>query len=212
MGYELDHFFILLENPEKAAQLLESQGLKQSFSRVHPGQGTSNICFEFSNSKLELLWLRDADEANDGPGRDLRLCERATNHKASPFGLVLNKTDSATVQAPFAGWVYQADYLPPGKIFHIAENSANIVEPLCIYLPFMQPPVRTIQNGKLQAITQVHITVPADVISGALKSAAAADRLSIATGKQHLMEVTFDTHQSALIKDFRPELPLIIYG
>ena len=100
MGYELDHFFILVEHPEKAAQLLESQGLKRSFCREHPGQGTSNICFEFSNSKLELLWLSDTNEACNGAASELHFCERASSDDASPFGLILNKTDSMTTLAP----------------------------------------------------------------------------------------------------------------
>lgn len=211
MGYELDHFFILVEHPEKAAQLLESQGLKRGFSRAHPGQGTSNICFEFSNSKLELLWIRDAGEANNGVASELHFCERTSSDDASPFGLILNKTDLATTESPFNGWDYQADYLPLGKAFHIGENSADLSEPLCIYLPFMQPPVRVIHSGMFQSISQVQITVPVTSISQTLKQAAVADRLSVKSGDQHLIEVSFDNQQLALSRDFRPELPLIIH-
>lgn len=38
-----------------------------------------------------------------------------------------------------------------------------------------------------------------------------ADRLSLTYGDQHLMELTLDNNQQGLFKDFRPEIPLIIY-
>jgi len=38
-----------------------------------------------------------------------------------------------------------------------------------------------------------------------------ADRLSVKSGDQHLIEVSFDNQQLALSRDFRPELPLIIH-
>ena len=61
MNLELDHFFILVEPEAKVANLLVELGLEESYSRVHEGQGTTNRCFKFSNSMMELLWLRDEE-------------------------------------------------------------------------------------------------------------------------------------------------------
>ncbi len=55
MKLELDHFFILVEPEAKVAELLIELGLEESFSRVHPGQGTSNRCFNFSIMALQRV-------------------------------------------------------------------------------------------------------------------------------------------------------------
>ena len=210
MNLELDHVFILVEPGAKVADLLVSLGIEESFSRDHKGQGTSNRRFEFSNGMLEFLWVRDADEANNGPGRDLLFPERAENPNASPFGVILNRKDNASEGMPFTGWRYQPDYFKPPMAFHIGANSGNLSEPLCIYVPFMAPPIRRVEQGKFKSITNVHITVPVKSLSTVLDIALTADRLSIELGDQHLMTVTFDEHQYGLSKDFRPDMLLII--
>ena len=76
VNLELDHLFILTDKPKEAGDILVSMGLKESFSRNHEGQGTSNRRFEFSNGMLEILYVRDNEEANNGPARNLRFSER----------------------------------------------------------------------------------------------------------------------------------------
>jgi murein DD-endopeptidase MepM/ murein hydrolase activator NlpD len=173
----LDHFFILVEPEARVANLLVELGLEESFSREHPGQGTSNRCFSFPNSKLELLWLRDEEEANNGPAKDLQFPQRSTNKDASPFGLIFkraatvidNKKESSELAMPFNGWRYQPDYFPAPMSFHVGNNSENLIEPLCIYVPFMEPVERAvdlvIEKGKFKSISHVHIRVPADSLS-----------------------------------------------
>jgi len=59
MTLELDHFFVVVDPKGKVADLLVALGMEESFSRGHPGQGTSNRRFELSNSMFEFLWVRD---------------------------------------------------------------------------------------------------------------------------------------------------------
>jgi hypothetical protein len=234
----LDHFFILVEPEAKVANLLVELGLEESFSRNHPGQGTSNRCFSFSNNKLELLWLRDEEEANNGPAKDLQFPQRSTNKEASPFGLILkraatvidNKKESSEKESgekesgelamPFNGWCYQPDYFPAPIAFHVGNNSENLIEPLCIYVPFMEPEEKVvdlvIEKGKFKSISHVHIHVPADSLSKEplspeLLIASQSEDLSVECGAEHLMEVTFDHKASGLSKDLRPSLPLILH-
>ena len=61
----LDHFFILTEKSAPEAELLTEFGLIEGTSNDHPGQGTANRRFFFSNTTLELLYVRDANEADD---------------------------------------------------------------------------------------------------------------------------------------------------
>lgn len=219
MKLALDHFFILVEPEAKVASLLVELGLEESFSRDHPGQGTSNRCFSFSNSKLELLWLRDEEEANNGPADGLKFPQRSTNKQASPFGLIFNRTVStkktSDLEMPFNGWSYQPDYFPAPMAFHVGSNSENIKEPLCIYIPFMDPLEKQVdlvsEKGKFKSISNVHIHVPVESLSPELLIASQADGLTVECGDEHLMEVTFDKKACGLSKDLRPDLSLILH-
>jgi hypothetical protein len=219
MDLELDHFFILVEPEAKCAELLIELGLEESFSRVHPGQGTTNRCFNFSNSKLELLWVSDAEESNNGPASGLKFPERFKEKEASPFGFIFNRKntiknneqDNIDLDMPFNGWSYQPDYFPVPSAFHIGNNSENLVEPLCIYVPFMEPLDRVIEKGKFKSISHVHLHVPVASLSEELQIVSNSDGLSIVCGTEHLMEITFDQKVCGLSKDLRPGLPLILH-
>lgn len=211
MNLELDHVFILVEPKAAVADLLLSLGIKESFSRDHQGQGTSNRRFEFSNGMLEFLWVRDTAEAVNGPGRDLLFTERATSSSASPFGIILHRKDNTDLDLPFTGWQYQPDYFKPPMAFHVGANSDNLLEPLCIYVPFMEPCVRKIEEGQFRTLSHVKIYTTIEEFSDVLAVSQNADRLDIAQNDQHLMEVTLDEHRLGMSRDFRPEIPLIIH-
>jgi len=211
MNLELDHVFILVKPEAQVADLLVSLGMEESFSRDHKGQGTSNRRFEFSNGMLEFLWVRDGDEANDGPGRDLVLQQRSEISEASPFGIILHRKDNSNLGMPFVGWKYQPDYFKPPMSFYIGMNSSNLLEPLCIYVPFKEPEVRKIAKGTFKSLSHVKIYTTMEKLSDVLTTADTADRLSIAYANEHLMEVTLDENKCGLSKDFRPEIPLIIH-
>ncbi len=210
MNLELDHFFILTDMPKEAGDLLVSMGLKESFSRDHKGQGTSNRRFEFSNGMLEILYVRDSEEANNGPARNLRFPERVQKAKASPFGIILTRTNDLDLGTPFSGWKYQPDYFEPPRAFHVGNNSEILDEPLCIYVPFIEPVSRREETGKFKSISNVRISLPLGEISETLHLLQSVNRLQIETGSDHLVVVTLDNGSSGLSKDFRPDLPLII--
>jgi hypothetical protein len=210
MNLELDHFFILTDPGAAVGDLLVSLGIEESFSRDHEGQGTSNRRFPLSNSMLELLWVRDADEASAGAGKKLLFSERANSALASPFGLILTRKDNSSETMPFDGWEYQPDYFDPPMAFHIGDNSKIIREPLCIYVPFMEPISRTVEKGTFKSISNVRISVPVEEMSGTLSVSSTAEGLELLCGAEHLMEITYDNGQSGLTKDLRPTLPLII--
>lgn len=211
MRLELDHIFILVEPEAEVADLLLSLGMVESFSRTHQGQGTSNRRFEFSNGMLEFLWVRDPEEAMTGPARDLLIPERAESPTSSPFGIILQRKDNTPLNTPFAGWKYQPEYFEPPMSFHVGVNSSNLLEPLCIYAPFIEPCVRETEEGTFKSISNVKIYTPVKKPSEVLAEVHKAERLSLAYGDQHLMEVTLDENIRGLSKDFRPDIPLIIH-
>ncbi len=80
-------------------------------------------------------------------------------------------------------------------------------------MPFIEPELSTskAEEGTFKSISKVQIYTPSESISDVLGVANTAERLSIANGKQHLMEITFDKQRCGLSRDLRPEIPLIIY-
>jgi len=213
MNLELHHFFILVEPEAKVGELLLALGMQEGTRNKHKGQGTSNRRFNFSNGTLELLWVHDAEEAIKGPGRDMFLPERAEDSTASPFGVILNRKDNANLEMPFEGWKYEPVYFDPPWAFHVGVNSSNLFEPLCFYVPFIEPELSAskVEEGTFKLISKVQIYTPSEPISDILRVANTADRLSIGKGKQHLMEITFDEHRCGFSRDLRPDIPIIIH-
>lgn len=203
---------MLVEPEAQATDRLLKLGFQEGLRNTHPGQGTTNRRIDFANGMLEFLWVRDAHEANTGPGKDLRFPERSQNPHASPFGAIFVPRHDATHQAmPFPGWQYQPDYFPAPKGFHVGANSQNLVEPLCFYCPFQDlgvPRPQPIRNA--QTMTDIVISTLSTDTAGVLALASQADRLSMQSGQKHLMEITLDHHDSGRTEDFRPAMPLIL--
>lgn len=210
MNLELDHFFILTDKPKEVGDLLVSMGLNESFSRDHKGQGTSNRRFTFSNGMLEILYLRDSEEFNNGPAKNLRFPERIQKKHASPFGIVLTRTNDSKPGMPFSGWKYQPDYFESPYAFHVGDNSEILEEPLCIYVPFIGPVSRKEEIGTFKSISAVQVSVPLGRMSNTLHTLQTADRLEIELDGEHMLKVTLDDGRKGLSRDLRPDLPLII--
>ncbi len=212
MNMTLDHIFILVEPEAKVADRLLEHGFREGPRNTHPGQGTANRRFYFANGMLEFIWVQDADEARNGPGRYLHFSERADDPSASPFGIIFVPCeDNVSPDMPFPGWHYQPDYCPPPKGFHVGANSKNLLEPLCFYFPFHDPGVpRPQPNRNPQTVSEVIISTPSTDTEGVLELASQEDRLSMRSGKEHLMEITLDHHDSGRTEDYRPAMPLIL--
>jgi hypothetical protein len=210
MGIELDHFFILTDSAAPGAKLLTNIGMTEGTANDHPGQGTSNRRFFFADSMLELLYVRDAREATNGPGHRLHLAERLADETASPFGLVFRASDDST-STPFSGWRYYPEYLDADQYFYVGENSDHIEEPLCIYLPatFSQAK-KSSKTGRFDRVTEVRICFPSRRASPVLESIGECQGLSLVSAEPHLMEITFNGSKERQSRDLRPSLPLIV--
>lgn len=208
---QLDHFFILTEKSAPEAELLTDFGLVEGTSNDHPGQGTANRRFFFSNTALELLYVRDATEANEGPGRRLRFPERAAKRGASPFGFVM-KCDRETDNPPFSGWRYQPAYFATGVSFLVAENSDCLDEPLCICLPDDLPAgVPQLQSkAPFAEVTGIRLHVPVARPSSVLEAIAQVEGIELRAGSPHFLEIAFGHEAEGRRHDFRPNLPLAI--
>ena len=211
MEHGLDHFFILTEPGAPQADLLVAAGFEEGERNRHNGQGTANRRFFFADTMLELLYVVDEAEADQGRGHRLRLPERASNADASPFGLVLR--ESAEPGSPrFSGWEYFPEYLPNGGFLRIGHNSNELAEPLCIALPPNFPQVlgKARQRRAQSRVTALCISVPVNQPSEILESMARIEPISLRFGEPHRMEVILDHGTLGKKTDFRPRLPLLV--
>lgn len=161
---------------------------------------------------MELLWVHDEKEAKSGPEKGMCLAERAGDQRASPFGVIFNRKDDASQEMPFDGWKYQPVYFQPPWSFYVGSNSKNINEPLCVYMPFIEPgmPKGIGENELFKVVSKVTVYTPSNPLSNVLHKVNTADRLLVKNSNSHLMEVVFNENKAGLSHDFRPDIPLVV--
>lgn len=153
----LHHVFVFVApDPAPLPDLVES------FRREHPGQGTANVCYDFGNGYLELLWVTDraALAAPDlaPTGLAARSCPLQAGSDVSPcpFGIAI-ETDKAP--PPFPTWNYAPPFLPPGLSIPVATDSANPAWPFVFVAPTVGRPPPMRQPG-LGGIVGLHLDCP----------------------------------------------------
>jgi len=194
-------------------QRLIKRGLRVALRRDPPVQGTSNVCFSFKDSYLELLWLADDKAAHNVIAKPLGLYERMRwrTHKASPFG-VCTRPDHADDEPPFATWDYRPAYLPKDTHIAMGCNSGVIGEPLLFQIDRAFEPFGEPHELSQHSIAQLVITTPS-VAPMSLLHDVKIDRLAFVSGEQHLLEVTLQAGDAPIgghELDLRPELPLVL--
>jgi hypothetical protein len=211
MTIELDHFFILTDLGAPHADLLSGIGLTEGPRNDHPGQGTANRRFFFSNTALELLYVNDANEAANGRGSRLRFPERAQDTKASPFGLIVRATNEST-DVPFPGWRYCPEYFRADQCFHVGENSDLLEEPLCICMPLDMPlPEAQLRLANPHmTLTELRLSVPVVRPSLTLEAVADCEGISLRLNEPHRLELVFNEEEEGNSKDMAPDLPLVV--
>lgn len=212
MPVEIDHFFILTEPGSPQADLISAIGLVEGSQNVHPGQGTANRRFFLSNSTLELLYLRDVNESNNGPAKPLRFAERLEAEGASPFGLIF-RHNAESSDPPFPGWPYCPEYFADDQCFHVGTNADLLEEPLCICMP---PGLRPEENPPaLQnadwSLTELRISVPVAIPSPTLDIVATCEGLSLQPGRPHHMDIVLNENREGRTLAMTPALPVTIH-
>ncbi len=219
MQFELDHIFVFTTPGACEAELLCDHGLTEGEPNRHPGQGTANRRFFFSNIMLELAWVCDESEALSPPANQLHLVERSKwrENGASPFGLCFRPSDDTmpddtilndkVTGTPFPGWSYCPSYWG-GASAHVGDNSDRLDEPLLFYMSFNQPPSDCSQPAKFRTVEMVRVHGWRPNPSPIAIALADVPGLELQGGSEPLMELQFGGHGA--VRDFRPELPLIV--
>lgn len=136
MSIELDHIFWMVAKTDvgRVTSRLEGLGLRESYRRDHPGQGTTNVCYCFDNAFLEILWMEsEADARSPAIARTL-LADRGTG-EANPFGLAWRGN------AGLPMWDYTPPYLPKGLAIQMATANDDPLLPLMFTFSGFKPPL-----------------------------------------------------------------------
>lgn len=168
---DLDHIFLFVEPDAPEFAQMAELGFAETYRRVHPGQGTENACYAFDNLFIELLWIRDADEARSEPIRRTGLYERSRWRKdgTCPFGIAWrgNATDIAV-------WDYRPPYLPADMSIAVACDGDDARRPMLFRSPGSAAPIDWPEErrGDLQqaagfgAVSEAVLVLPEDVDAG----------------------------------------------
>jgi len=188
MAVHLDHVFVFTAPGAPEAAALTAAGLRESFRRAHPGQGTANVCYCFDNAYLELLWADDgagpAAPAAARTGLGVRADWRRSG--ASPFGIAVRGAGPL----PFATWDYAAPFLPDGATIPVALDSDDPRQPFLFRSPGNARPADWTDGragprqraAGLTGIAGVHLDLPPGLAPApALTALAAAGLIALGT-------------------------------
>lgn len=217
---EVDHVFIAVKDPARAAEALVALGLVEGTANQHPGQGTANRRVFFRNAFIELLYLTDPQQAQSPLTAPTRLYERlsATAGGASPFGVCF-RPSSAGAPSPMPGWVYRPAYLPGDLKVDVGHGPLG--EPMWFFLGFAQRPdqapaerAQPLEHAAgLRELTSVQVTGPGTAPwSPSAECATQVPGVTLEQGPEHLLRLQFDQGTRGLTWDLRPALPLVIHG
>ena len=202
----LDHFYICVDDPATAEQVLSDFGMCFALRASHPGQGTRNACAFFENTYLELLISADERELQSPAVQPLALWERLhwRSNTASPFGIAFRgDSDLAT-------WAYHAPFLPAGQHLPIVTPSHTPQQPMIFVIPSHFPTrshAPATHCGKPRTVTSLIIAGPQ--INPQLLPA--NDVLVLRRDAEHHLQMQWDGGAAGAFKDFRPILPLTLH-
>lgn len=214
---DLDHVFILCDEGAPEAGALLRAGLREGSGNTHPGQGTACRRFFFANGYLELLWVRDVEEARSELVRPTRLLDRWSRRRggACPFGIVFRPSiDDVYIAPPFRTWRYTPPYLPEGMAIEVAED-VPLSEPAIIYLAFQRgrarPGGEPIDHAPpLTTLARATIAGPmAELPSDAARAVEGTGQVAFARAADYVLTLAF-SGAADVTADLRPELPLVL--
>ena len=210
----IDHVFMFVEADGPEIALLEATGLVETYRRVHPGQGTRNVCYCFDNLFLELLWVDDPDAARSDPIKRTGLYERSLwrTNGACPFGIAWRQSSThPTMTVPT--WAFTPPYLPDGVSITVATDGDDAGQPMMFESPGSTAPADwppekrgALQHGAgLGAVREIALMMPpASAPSAALKSIAGNCSPHLRLGQAS----TYAMHMRIASLDHEPDVQL----
>lgn len=219
MELSFHHLFVFCSPGGPEADALVSAGFKEGSRNTHPGQGTANRRFFFSNGMLEFVWVENPDEIRSPLTRPTYLYERSQYLKTgfSPFGIGTYGS-SGEGTPPFPGWSYRPVYLPSNLEMWVADNGKSPEEPMLFYGSFFPLPSKTsgreptVHPNAVDRISRITLLTAGKGRSNsqALEVFKKIDLLNFQDGQQPLATLVFDEAEQNHQLDLRPSVPLIL--
>lgn len=212
---EIDHVFVWVRSPEQAAERLKSAGLIEGEPNDHPGQGTANRRFFFSNAMLELLYLTNQAELHAERTAASGLAEQFDDAAKSPVGIVLRPSAQDSAQVPFAANPYFPRYLPEGLHMDIGIGT-YAHEPNYIYLGFARrrhhrsAPGHALDGQAVDTITRFIVHQAGAAISAVGRQVLKIPAFAIAADGRNALELELNQGQMGRRQDFQPDIPLML--
>jgi len=236
---QVDHFNIWVKNPNKAKEKLIDIGFNavpDSLSQVHFGQGTAGKYFNFLNSYLELIFVYDQKELeeNNLKNKDLDFTKRANFKKngASPFSIALKVKNYDVEKIPFEKVRYHQDWMEENSNIFSAKNSKTHLKEPSIFVVYPEIESQVFEslsvlenipsedpfwkeffkhtNGAKKVTNIIITSMDLDLETETIRAVNEIENITIKSGKEHLMELYFDSNIQSQSFDLRPDLPLII--
>ncbi len=203
----LDHIWVAVPQAYAGVGVLEELGLHYSGRTTrHIGLGTAGTYFYFDNAYLELLWLDDAETfaqatSTSWPFGTIR------------FGLAFHQRRLFASRLPFPVRTMRWDWMPPGTAMKIAQREATSAEPVVFVLPpqLAYTAQHTVHPLGMQRLTRVRVVVEGDrPLSPTAQWLSRHTIVTMESGPQSVLELTFDGGVQGRMVDARPTLPLVV--
>jgi hypothetical protein len=222
MSWELDHVFFATAEAEVAQAMLTAFGFDFTEHRVHPGQGTDNVCAVFDNAFFELLRARDREELDSELVRPLGLSERIRWREtgACPFGLCVRPSADAIDSRtwPFETWQYSPPYVPVGATISIVTPRRSLSEPL-VFISNRPSSAQAsaipsaMHRGSRRTLTHVEVRgSPASALSPGVRWFAERGVFSLPEGSEFLLSLQWDHGRDAGFHSFQPQVPIAVHS
>lgn len=113
--FSIDHIFLFVKDAHEAIRLGTKLGLQETYRRTHPGQGTSNICYCFDNTFIELIWVSNQDDIQSKAIHQTKLYERSISPTNGSCPLGISYRLNSQIES-FKTWDFNPPYLSDHSI------------------------------------------------------------------------------------------------
>lgn len=228
---KLSHAWIVVKTGAQERTVLEKAGFRVAPEiNRHDGQGTASVTVELINGFLELIYpdpTVTVSPASQAGAEKFRLKSEWRENGYSPIGVVFDRTPATPERLPFPTWRVSADWMEKGTFIEImtpkempkamslsisshaestrdAENETLAKDPVKGAV-FLHP------NGA-RRLTALRVVAPgAEFLPPAAAWIASHQLITFDIEKQWLLDVTLDNGKQGVIKDLRPDLPMVIH-
>jgi len=222
-GLELDHVWVVVSPnaPERSALRRAGFEISPDINR-HEGLGTASLSVEFENGYLELMWPDSSVKVAPNLERAADKFRQRMLWRSSgwcPIGIGLRHTRPSDPALPFPTWSWTAEWMPKGSEMEMLIPRDDTRSPAL----FIAPRELTDRQKQAERGSRYHhslgcrrLTSAGLILPGTYRPIAALEYLeglhilSIKSGDEWLLELTFDDGARKKSKDLRPELPILI--